>query len=109
MNIQPLEDRVLIQRVESEEKTEGGIIVPETAQEKPQEGIVRAAGPGTRNDAGERVPMEVSEGDKVLFGKYSGTEITVEGEEHMILRESELIAVIEDCRIVPFVASGSPP
>jgi len=96
MNIQPLEDRVLIQRVESEEKTEGGIIVPETAQEKPQEGIVRAAGPGTRNDAGERMPMEVSEGDKVLFGKYSGTEITVEGEEHMILRESELLAVIED-------------
>lgn len=96
MNIQPLEDRVLIQRVESEEKTEGGIIVPETAQEKPQEGIVRAAGPGKRDDSGDRIPMEVSEGDKVLFGKYSGTEITVGGEEHMILRESELLAVIDD-------------
>lgn len=96
MNIQPLEDRVLIQRVESEEKTEGGIIVPETAQEKPQEGIVRAAGPGKRDDSGDRIPMEVSEGDKVLFGKYSGTEITVGGEEHMMLRESELLAVIDD-------------
>jgi len=96
MNIKPLEDRVLIQRVESEEKTEGGIIVPETAQEKPQEGIVRAAGPGERDDSGERIPLEVSEGDKVLFGKYSGTEITVEGEEHMILRESELLAIIDD-------------
>lgn len=96
MNITPLEDRVLLQRVESEEKTEGGIIVPETAQEKPQEGLVRAVGPGKTNDAGERITPEVSEGDKVLFGKYSGTEITVQGEEHLILRESELLAIIED-------------
>lgn len=96
MNIKPLEDRVLIQRVESEEKTEGGIIVPETAQEKPQEGIVRAAGPGKRDDSGDRIPLEVSEGDKVLFGKYSGTEITVEGEEHMMLRESELLAILDE-------------
>jgi chaperonin GroES len=96
MNITPLEDRVLLQRVETEEKTEGGIIVPDSAKEKPQEGIVRAAGPGKTNDAGERVEMQVSEGDKVLFGKYSGTEITLEGEEHLILRESELLAIIND-------------
>jgi len=96
MNISPLEDRVLLQRVETEEKTEGGIIVPDSAKEKPQEGIVRAAGPGKTNDAGERVEMQVSEGDKVLFGKYSGTEITLEGEEHLILRESELLAIIND-------------
>ncbi len=96
MNIQPLEDRVLIQRVESEDTTEGGIIVPETAQDKPQEGIVRAVGDGKTNDAGERVTPEVSEGDKVLFGKYSGTEVTVNGEEHLILRESELLAILED-------------
>lgn len=96
MNIQPLEDRVLIQRVETEEKTEGGIIVPDSAKEKPQEGIVRATGPGKTNDAGERVELEVSEGDKVLFGKYSGTEITVKGEEHLMLRESELLAIIDD-------------
>jgi len=96
MNIKPLEDRVLIQRVETEERTEGGIIVPDSAKEKPQEGIVRATGPGKTNDAGERVELEVSEGDKVLFGKYSGTEITVKGEEHLMLRESELLAIIED-------------
>lgn len=96
MNIQPLEDRVLLQRVETEEKTEGGIIVPDSAKEKPQEGIVRAVGPGKTSDAGERVPLEVSEGDKVLFGKYSGTEITLQGEEHLILRESELLAIIND-------------
>ena len=96
MNIQPLEDRVLLQRVETEEKTEGGIIVPDSAKEKTQEGIVRAVGPGKTSDAGERVPLEVSEGDKVLFGKYSGTEITLQGEEHLILRESELLAIIND-------------
>ena len=96
MNIKPLEDRVLIQRVETEERTEGGIIVPDSAKEKPQEGLVRATGPGKTNDAGERVELEVSEGDKVLFGKYSGTEITVSGEEHLMLRESELLAIIED-------------
>lgn len=96
MNIQPLEDRVLLQRVETEDRTEGGIIVPDSAKEKPQEGMVRAVGPGKTNDAGERVEPEVSEGDKVLFGKYSGTEITVQGEEHLILRESELLAIIDD-------------
>ena len=96
MNVKPLEDRVLLQRVETEEKTEGGIIVPESAKEKPQEAIVRAVGPGKVNDAGERVEMQVSEGDKVLFGKYSGTDVTVDGEEMLILRESELLAILED-------------
>ena len=96
MHIKPLDDRVLIQRVESEKKTDAGIIVPESAQEKPQEGIVRAAGPGKLNDKGERVGLEVSEGDKVLFGKYSGTDVTIQGEEHMIMRESELLAVMEE-------------
>jgi chaperonin GroES len=96
MNIKPLEDRVLIQRVESDERTDSGIYIPESAKEKPQEGIVRATGPGKVNDAGERIEMTVSEGDKVMFGKYSGSEITLNGEEHLILRESELLAIIGD-------------
>ena len=96
MNIQPLYDRVLIQRVESEEKTDSGIIIPDTAQEKPQEGIVRATGEGKVADNGETVPLKVSEGDKVLFGKYSGTDVTISGEEHMILREDEILAIIND-------------
>lgn len=96
MNIKPLEDRVLIQRVESEERTDSGIYIPESAKEKPQTGIVRAAGPGKTNDQGESIPLQVSEGDKVLFGKYSGSEITLGGEEHLILRENELLAIVED-------------
>ena len=96
MNIQPLYDRVLIQRVESEEKTDSGIIIPDSAKEKPQEGIVRAVGDGNVSDDGETVPLRVSEGDKVLFGKYSGTEVTIAGEEHLILREDELLAIIND-------------
>jgi chaperonin GroES len=96
MNIKPLEDRVLIQRVESDERTDSGIYIPESAKEKPQEGIVRAVGPGKVNDAGERIDMTVSEGDKVMFGKYSGSEITLNGEEHLILRESELLAILDD-------------
>ena len=96
MNIQPLYDRVLIQRVESEERTEAGIIIPDSAQEKPQEGIVRATGDGKVGDDGEAIPLRVSEGDKVLFGKYSGTEVTIAGEEHLILREDEILAIIND-------------
>ncbi len=96
MNIKPLYDRVLIQRVESEEKTDSGIIIPDSAQEKPQEGIVRAAGEGKVTDDGDTVPLKVSEGDKVLFGKYSGTDVSIGGEDHMILREDELLAIIED-------------
>ncbi len=96
MNIQPLYDRVLIQRVENEERTEAGIIIPDSAQEKPQEGIVRATGDGKVGDDGEAIALRVSEGDKVLFGKYSGTEVTIAGEEHLILREDEILAIIND-------------
>ncbi len=96
MNIQPLYDRVLIQRVESDEKTKSGIIIPDSAKEKPLEGIVRAAGQGKVSDSGDTIPLQVSEGDKVLFGKYSGTEVTIGGEEHLILREDELLAIIND-------------
>ena len=95
MGIKPLHDRVLVQRLESEEKTSTGIIIPETAKEKPLEAVVRAVGPGKASDTGEVIPMSVSEGDKVLFGKYSGTEITIGGEEHLILREDEILAIID--------------
>lgn len=96
MGIRPLQDRVLIQRLESEEKTSSGIIIPETAKEKPLEAVVRAVGPGKTSDSGDTIAMTVSEGDKVLFGKYSGTEITLNGEEHLILREDEILAIITD-------------
>lgn len=96
MNVKPLYDRVLVQRVASDEKSAGGIIIPETAKEKPLEGVVRAAGPGKLTDKGEHAPMQVKEGDKVLFGKYSGTEITIQGKEMLILREDEILAVIQD-------------
>ena len=95
MKVRPLYDRVLIQRVESEEKTAGGIIIPDTAKEKPLEGIVRAAGPGKVSDSGVYVPMQVGDVDTVLFGKYSGTEITINGEEHLIHREDEILGIID--------------
>lgn len=96
MKITPLYDRVLVQRVKSEEKTSGGIIIPDTAKEKPLEGIVRAAGPGKVVDSGETVAMQVKEGDRVLFGKYSGTEVSLDGEDHLILNESDILAVVND-------------
>lgn len=96
MKIQPLYDRVLIQRVEGEEKTSSGIIIPDTAKEKPLEGIVRATGKGKISDSGEAIALQVQEGDKVLFGKYSGTDVTINGEEHLILREDEILAIIKD-------------
>ncbi len=96
MNIKPLYDRVLIQRVESDDKTESGIIIPDTAKEKPLEGIVRATGQGKVADNGETIALQVKEGDKILFGKYSGTEVTIAGEEHLILREDDILAVIND-------------
>ena len=96
MNVKPLYDRVLVQRIASDEKSAGGIIIPETAKEKPLEGVVRAAGPGKLTDSGDNAPMQVKEGDKVLFGKYAGTEITLNGQEHLILREDEILAVIND-------------
>ena len=92
--IRPLEDRVVIKQIEAEEKTAGGIVLPDTAKEKPQRGVVLAAGPGKLLDSGERAPIGVSEGDEVLFGKYSGTEIKVDGEEIKILRESDILAKI---------------
>ena len=95
MKIRPLHDRILVKRLESEEKTKGGIIIPDTAKEKPQEGLVVAAGPGRVNEDGKVTALDVKKGDKILFGKYSGTEVTLEGEEHLIIREEDILAIIE--------------
>jgi len=95
MNIRPLHDRVVVKRLEEEESTQGGIIIPDSAKEKPQRAEVLAVGPGKKNDDGTVVPTDVKKGDKVLFGKYSGNEITVDGEECLIMREDEILAVIE--------------
>jgi chaperonin GroES len=95
MKFRPLHDRVLIRRVESEEKTAGGIIIPDTAKEKPQEGEVVAAGPGARGDDGKLQPMELKAGDRVLFGKWSGTEVKLEGEELIIMKESDIMGILE--------------
>lgn len=94
MAFKPLHDRVLVRRVEGDEKTAGGLIIPESAKEKPAEGIVVACGEGARKDSGELIAMAVSEGDKVLFGKWSGTEVTVEGEEMLIMKESDILGII---------------
>lgn len=94
MKFTPLHDRVLVRRIEAEEKTAGGIIIPDTAKEKPQEGIVVAAGKGARNEAGDRVKLDVSEGDKILFGKWSGTEVKVDGEDLIIMKESDILGVL---------------
>ncbi len=95
MKIRPLQDRVLVKRVAEEEKTKGGIIIPDTAKEKPIEGEVVAVGNGKVLEDGKVRPLDIKKGDRVLFGKYSGTEIKVEGEEHLILREEEILGVIE--------------
>ena len=95
MAFRPLGDRVLVKRVEEEEKTKGGIIIPDTAKEKPQEGEVVSVGPGARDDAGKIHPLDVKAGDRILFGKYSGTEIKLNGEEHLILREEDILGIIE--------------
>jgi chaperonin GroES len=94
MKIKPLADRVVIKPAPAEEKTKGGIIVPDTAKEKPVLGEVVAVGPGKRGDDGKIIPMEVKKGDKVLYGKYSGTEVTVDGKDYLIMRESDLFAVV---------------
>ena len=94
MSFRPLHDRILVRRVESEEKTKGGIIIPDTAKEKPQEGKVVAVGSGRQED-GTVVPLDVKPGDRVLFGKYSGTEVKLDGVEHLILREEDILGVIE--------------
>ena len=95
MKIRPLNDRVLVIRIEEEEKTSGGIIIPDTAKEKPQEGKVVAAGPGKFDDNGKRMPLDVKEGDRVLFGKYAGNEIKIDGVEHLIMREDDILAILE--------------
>ena len=95
MAFTPLHDRVLVRRVESDDKTKGGLIIPETAKEKPAEGEIVAVGAGARDDDGERIAMEVKKGDKVLFGKWSGTEITLDGEELLIMKESDILGIIE--------------
>jgi chaperonin GroES len=95
MKVRPLGDRVLVKRIKEEEKTKGGIIIPDTAREKPQEGRVIAVGNGKTLDDGKVVPLEVKAGDTVLFGKYSGNDIKLDGEEHLILRESDILGVIE--------------
>jgi len=96
MKIRPLHDRVLVRRIEEEQKTAGGIIIPDTAKEKPMQGEVLAVGAGARNEKGEIVPLDVKTGDRVLFGKWSGTEVKVEGEELLIMKESDIMGVIED-------------
>ena len=95
-SFRPLHDRVLVKRVKEEEKTRGGIIIPETAQEKPQEGEVVAVGPGTRDEDGERVELDVKVGDRILFGKWSGTEVKIDGEDLLIMKESDILGVIEE-------------
>lgn len=96
MNLKPLHDRVLVQRIEEEEKTKGGIIIPETAKEKPIQGRVKAVGPGKMSDDGKRMEMSVKEGDKIMFNKYAGTEVKIEDEEHLVMREDDILAIIED-------------
>ena len=94
MSFRPLHDRVVVRRLTAEEKTKGGIIIPDTAKEKPQEGEVVAVGTGARDDAGKLVPLHVKAGDKVLFGKWSGTEVKIDGEELLIMKESDILGII---------------
>jgi chaperonin GroES len=95
MKFRPLHDRVVVRRVTAEEKTAGGIIIPDTAKEKPMEGEIVAVGPGARNEKGELVPLDVKEGDRVLFGKWSGTEVKIDGEELLIMKESDIMGIVE--------------
>ena len=95
MKLRPLHDRILVRRVEEEEKTKGGLIIPDTAKEKPQEAKVIAVGKGKVNDDGELRPLDVHKGDRILFGKYSGSEIQLEGDEHLIIREDDVLAVLK--------------
>ena len=95
MKFRPLHDRVLVRRIEADERTKGGIIIPDTAKEKPQEGEIVAAGPGARDDSGKLVPLDVKAGDRVLFGKWSGTEVKIDGEDLIIMKESDILGVIE--------------
>ena len=94
MKFRPLHDRVVLERIDAEAKTAGGIIVPDTAQEKPQQGEIIAVGPGTRDDSGKLIPLDVEVGDRVLFGKWSGTEVKLDGEELLIMKESDIMGVL---------------
>jgi chaperonin GroES len=94
MNVKPLADRILVKPLDAEEKTKGGIIIPDNAKEKPQKGEVIAVGPGKIADNGQKITMELKKGDKVLYGKYSGTEVTVDGQDYLIVKESDVLAVI---------------
>ncbi|MCA1371291.1 co-chaperone GroES [Bradyrhizobium sp. BRP14] len=93
-NFRPLHDRVVVRRVESEEKTKGGVIIPDTAKEKPQEGEIVAVGSGARDESGKVVPLDVKAGDRVLFGKWSGTEVKINGEDHLIMKEADIMGII---------------
>jgi chaperonin GroES len=95
MKFRPLHDRVVVRRVESEARTAGGIIIPDTAKEKPQEGEIIAVGPGARDEAGKLVPLDVKTGDRILFGKWSGTEVKIDGEDLLIMKESDVMGIIE--------------
>ncbi len=96
MQFRPLHDRVVVQRVDAEEKTKGGIIIPDTAKEKPQEGKIIAVGPGARDESGKLVPLDVKAGDRILFGKWSGTEIKLDGEDYLIMKESDIMGVLTE-------------
>jgi chaperonin GroES len=95
MHFRPLHDRVLVRRIDAEEKTAGGIIIPDTAKEKPQEGEIIAAGAGGRNEQGQLIPIDVKPGDRVLFGKWSGTEVKIDGQDYLIMKESDLLGVVD--------------
>ena len=95
MNFRPLHDRVVVRRLEQEEKTAGGIIIPDTAKEKPQQGEVIAVGPGGRDESGRVTPLDVKAGDRILFGKWSGTEVKIDGQEYLIMKESDIMGVLE--------------
>ena len=95
MKFRPLHDRVVVRRVESEERTAGGIIIPDTAKEKPQEGEVIAVGPGARDESGKLIPLDVKAGDRILFGKWSGTEVKIDGQEYLIMKESDVMGIVE--------------
>jgi chaperonin GroES len=99
MKFRPLHDRILVKRIDAEEKTAGGIIIPDTAKEKPQQGEVIAVGPGARNEAGQLVALDVKVGDRVLFGKWSGTEVKIDGEDLLIMKESDIMGVLEETAV----------
>jgi chaperonin GroES len=98
MKFRPLHDRVVVKRIDAEEKTAGGIIIPDTAKEKPQQGEVIAVGPGGRDEAGKLIPIDVATGDRVLFGKWSGTEVKIDGDEYLIMKESDIMGVLVEAK-----------